>query len=69
MPRYLIFSNQKNKSTELSLENIFSSFNDTHSEKLCFIQFNTGMAGWLLLTFLVCLYNQLSSIIHSIITY
>ena len=42
-------------------------FNDTHMEKLCFIQFSTRMAGWLLLTFLICLHNQLSSIIHCII--
>ena len=66
---YLIFSNQKYESTELSLETNFPSFNNTRSEKFCFIQFSTGMAGWLLLTFLICLYNQLSSTIHSIITY
>ena len=43
----------------------------------CFIQFSTRIAGWLLLTFLICLQNQLSSTIyplsrmlsHSIITY
>ena len=35
-------------------------------EKLCFVQFITRMAGWLLLTFLICLHNQLSSIIHCI---
>ena len=28
----------------------------------CFTQFSTGMAGWLLLIFLICLHNQLSSI-------
>ena len=33
----------------------------------CFIQFSTGMAVWLLLIFLLCLHNQLSSI-HSIIS-
>ena len=27
----------------------------------CFTQFSTGMAGWLLLIFLICLRNQLSS--------
>ena len=27
--------------------------NDTHKEKLCFIQFSTRMAGWLLLTFFI----------------
>ena len=37
--------------------------------KSCFIQFSKRMAGWLLLTFLICLHNQLSSIIHSIITF
>ena len=44
-------------------------FNDTHREKLNFIQFSTRMADWLLLTFLICLYNQLSSITHFSITY
>ena len=33
----------------------------------CFTQFITEMAGWLLLIFLICLHNQLSSI-HSIIS-
>ena len=42
--------------------------NDSLKEKLCFTQFSTRMAVWLLLTFFICLYNQLSSI-HSIITY
>ena len=50
--------------------------NDTHRESSltiltgkdwCFTQFSTGMAGWLLLIFLICLHNQLSSI-HSIIS-
>ena len=40
-------------------------FNDTH-KKNCFIQFSTRMGGWLLLTFLMCLHNQLSSIMHCI---
>ena len=40
------------------------TFNDTLT---VFIQFSTRMAGWLLLTFLICLHNQLSSI-HSIIS-
>ena len=39
--------------------------NDANSEKLCFIQFSTRMAGWLRLTFLICLHNKLSSIIHT----
>ena len=38
------------------------------TEKLCFIQFSTRMANWLLLTFFICLHNQLSSI-HSTIHY
>ena len=42
--------------------------NDTHREKL-FYSIQYKMAGWLLLTFLICLHRQLSSIIHSIITY
>ena len=45
----------------------FSRFNDTHKQKVRFTQFSTSMAAWLLLTFLVCLYNQLSST-HSVIT-
>ena len=43
-----------------------ANFNDTHREKLSFIQFSTRMAGWLFLMDLICLHNQLSSIIHSI---
>ena len=42
-----------------------SLWDDIHREKLCFTQFNTRMTAWLLLTFFVCLENQLSSI-HSI---
>ena len=44
-------------------------FNDTQRGKLRFIQFSTRMTVWLLLTFVICLRNQLSSIIHSIIKY
>ena len=36
--------------------------NDAHREKLCFTQFITRMAAWLLLTFFICLHNQLSSV-------
>ena len=32
--------------------------------KNCFIYFITRMVGWLVLTFLLCLHNQLSSIIR-----
>ena len=41
---------------------------DTYREKLCFTQFSTRMAAWLLLTFFTCLHKQLNSV-HSIITY
>ena len=34
--------------------------------KNCFFQFSARMAGWLLLTVLICLQNQLSSIIDSV---
>ena len=34
-------------------------FNDTHRNKLCFIQFSIRMAGWLPLTIVICLRNQL----------
>ena len=30
-----------------------TSFNNSHSERLCFIQFSTRMVGWLFLTFLI----------------
>ena len=36
-------------------------FNDTHREKLCFTQFSTTMAAWLLLTFSISSHNQFSS--------
>ena len=42
--------------------------NDTHREELCFTQFSTKMATWLLLTFFICLHNQLS-LMQSVITY
>ena len=42
-----------------------TNFNDTHTWKICFTQFSTRMAAWLLLNFSICLHNQLSSI-HSI---
>ena len=44
------------------------NLNDTHREKLCSTKFSTRMTVWLLLTFFICLHNQLSSI-YSIITY
>ena len=58
---------QKNSYSEnfQVLGNAAHKFNDTHREKLCFIQFSTGMAAWLLLIFFICLHNQLSSIMHS----
>ena len=37
------------------------TLNDSHREKLCFAQFNTIMAAWLLLTFFICSHSQLSS--------
>ena len=48
------------------------TINDTHRENLCFTKVLVssvhGMAVCLLLIFLICLHNQLSSI-HSTITY
>ena len=41
------------------------TLNDTLRKKLCFTQFSTRMAAWLLLIFFICLHNQLSPI-HSI---
>ena len=45
-----------------------SPINDTHRENLSFTHISTIMAAWLLLTFYICLHNQLTCI-HSIITY
>ena len=42
-----------------------SQVNVTHREKLCFTQFSTRISAWQLLTFSICLHNQLSSI-HSL---
>ena len=36
--------------------------NDTQREKRCFTQLSTMVAAWLLLTFFICLHNQLSSV-------
>ena len=47
-------------------------FNDIHNENLCFTQFSTrlnlNIGLWPVLTFFICLHNQLSSI-QSIDTY
>ena len=56
-----------NSSFSHCIKNKFS-VNDTHREKLYFTQFSIRMAAWLLLTFYICLHNQLSSI-YSSITY
>ena len=56
---------------DLILTNKPSHFQKTHvvetgltilTGKNYFIQLNTKMTGWLLLTFLICLHNQLISI-------
>ena len=36
-------------------------FNDTHMEKLDSVEIFIEIQGWLLLTFFICLHNQLSS--------
>ena len=43
-------------------EVLYAELNDAHRERLCFTQFSTRMAAWLLLTFFICLHDQLSSI-------
>ena len=35
-----------------------TEINDTHREKLLFIQFSTRMVAWLLLKFFICLHNH-----------
>ena len=55
----------------LNLLRIFSFFNDTHKENCVLLnsaQKLIEIEGWLLLTFLLCLHNELDSI-HSIVTY
>ena len=47
---------------------LFHELNDTHKENLCLTHISNIMAVWLLLTFFICLHNQLSSV-RSIITY
>ena len=46
---------------------IYENFNDTYKEKM-FYPIQYKKAAWLILTFLICLHNQLTSI-HSIVTY
>ena len=49
----------------------YNSVNDTHMEKLCLLksmQKFIEIKVWLLLTFFICLHNQLSSV-HPIDTY
>ena len=43
----------------LELNKIVVWFNDTRREKLCFAQFSIRVTACLLLTFFVCLHNQL----------
>ena len=42
---------------QLADGNEFLEINDTHREKLCFTQFSTRIAVWVLLTFFICLYK------------
>ena len=59
---------------EFNVLSFFRHLNDTRREKLCFIQFNTRMAGWLLLTFFICLdkksfhyqYRCLKNVVHQV---
>ena len=36
------------------------NINDTHGEKLCLSQLSTRIVAWLLMTFFICLHDQLS---------
>ena len=59
---------------EFNVLSFFRHLNDTRREKLCFIQFSTRMAGWLLLTFFICLdkksfhyqYRCLKNVVHQV---
>ena len=62
-----IFYSKEWRKAIIHRTNVLILFNDTHRGKLRFIQFSTRMAGWLLLTFFICLPYQLSSSINFII--
>ena len=62
-----IFYSKEWRKTIIHRTNVLILFNNTHRGKLRFIQFSTRMAGWLLLSFFICLPNQLSSSINFII--
>ena len=68
---YKCFASTISKSHSRVSDNFrpMKAFNDTHMEKLCFIQFSARIAGWLLLNFLLCLHNQISSIIYYTLYY
>ena len=55
-----------NKPFETKLP-VFQALTILTGKAWCFTQFSTGIAGWLLLIFLICLHRQLSPI-HSIIS-
>ena len=67
IPKLIILTNiktnikKRNKEISFRLKNVLTIL----TGKNCFNQFSTRMAAWLLLTFFICLRNQLSSI-HSI---
>ena len=42
-------------------------FNDTHTEELDSVEKFIEIQGWLLLTFFICLHNQLSSFSSTIV--
>ena len=62
-----IFYSKEWRKAIIHRANVLMLFNNTHRGKLRFIQFSTRMAGWLLLAFIICLPNQLSSSINFII--
>ena len=62
-----IFHFTKSKEKLTQLPSIKSWLTILTGKDWCFTQFSTGMAGWLLLIFFICLHNQLSSI-HFIIS-
>ena len=51
----------------LSKKNPFPVLTILTGKDWCFTHFSTGMTGWMLLIFFICLHNQLNSI-HSIIS-
>ena len=59
--RWLLFILPENNSQKNNFFIPVSSLTLLTRKDLCFTQFSTRMAGWLLLIFLICLHNQINT--------